>query len=202
MRNELTRRHVIAATVGGALWAAGAAPSAAALNTAQAKALIDAAVAEIQQVINSGQSREQMFVRFEQIFRKYADVPTIARTALGPAARTASSAELRAYTAAFARYMARKYGARFREFIGGRIEVQDARKVKTFYEVKTTTILRGKAPFQVVYLVSDRSGRNLFFDMYVEGVSLLKSEAVEIRAMLDRNRGNIMGMVADLQRAA
>ena len=45
------------------------------------------------------------------------------------------------------------------------------------------------------------SDRNLFFDLLIEGISLLKSERAEIGAMLDRNRGNIAALVQDLRKA-
>ncbi|WP_093420324.1 MlaC/ttg2D family ABC transporter substrate-binding protein [Tranquillimonas alkanivorans] len=195
-----TRRGVLAGL--GAVAALGlTGRPALALNTQEAAGLISSLVAQINAVINSGRSESQMIDEFERIFLRYADVPTIARTALGPAARSASAGELQAYTNAFTGYIARKYGKRFREFIGGEIAVKSARAVKSFYEVRSTVNLRNEAPFEVVFLVSDRSGRDLFFDMYIEGVSLLKSEAVEIRAMLDRNRGDVGALAADLRRA-
>jgi phospholipid transport system substrate-binding protein len=59
---------------------------AAALSVEQARALIDQAVADINAVISSGKSEGAMIGDFERIFSKYADVPVIARSALGPAA--------------------------------------------------------------------------------------------------------------------
>ena len=53
-----------------------------------------------------------------------------------------------------------------------------------FFEVMALTELRGSAPFDVAFRVSDRSGRNLFFDIIIEGISLLSSERVEIGALL------------------
>lgn len=199
MASELTRRQTMAGLAGAALVAA--ALPAHALDTARAEQIINQVVSEIQAIINSGRSEAQMYADFERVFEKYADVDTIARFTLGPDARAASASEMRAYTDAFAGYMARKYGKRFREFIGGQIEVRSAREIRGGFAVETTTNLRGRAPFEVVYLVSNRSGRDAFYDMVVEGVSLLKSEAVEIRAMLDRNRGSIPGLVQDLNRA-
>ena len=199
MASEQTRRGALglllaggAALVGGPVLA---------LDTAQARQLIDRLVAEIQAIIDSGRSEAQMYRDFEGIFAKYADVPTIARFTLGPDARSASAAEMQAFTNAFASYLARKYGKRFREFIGGSIRVNSANAIRNGFAVETTTLLRGSSPFEVVFLVSDRSGRDVFYDMLVEGVSLLKSEAVEVRAMLDRNRGSIAGLVQDLNRA-
>ena len=172
-----------------------------ALDTAQARRLIDQVVADITRVINSGRSASAMYADFERLFLRYADVPTIARSTLGPDARSASPQQLAAFTDAFAGYMARKYGARFREFIGGQIVVRDARPVKSFFEVQATAELRGQAPFAVTFLVSDRSGQDKFFDLLIEGISLLKTERTEVGAMLDRRRGDIDALVRDLRTA-
>ena len=193
-----TRRAVLG---GAAALGLAAAMPAKALTTGEARALIGRAVDDINTVINSGRSEAAMYGEFEKIFARYADVNTIARSALGPEARSASASEIRAFSDAFQGYMARKYGKRFREFIGGRVEVRDARAVKSFFEVQTVAILRGQSPFQVSFMVSDRSGKDLFFDMLIEGVSLLKAERTEIGAMLDRRRGNIAQLTADLASA-
>lgn len=198
MRSNLTRRAVVASAAAAVL----ASPFPAfALNTTEARALISAVVDEINRVISSGQSERQMIADFERLFVKYSDVPTIARYALGVQARSASAAQMSAFTRAFQGYLARKYGRRFREFIGGRIEVNAATKVKSFYEVKTTAYLKGEAPFEVTFLVSDQSGRNLFFNLFIEGINMLLTERTEIGAMLDNRKGDFDAMIADLKKA-
>lgn len=172
-----------------------------ALTEAKARALIDKVVADINKVIASGRSLNAMIADFERIFTRYGDVNIIARSTLGPDSRRASAAQMRAYTEAFRKYIARKYGKRFREFIGGRIEVKGVRTVKSWQEVISTVYLQGRAPFEVRFLVSDRSGRDLFFDMVIEGVSLRLSERTEIGAMLDARRGDIDALIQDLRRA-
>ena len=172
-----------------------------ALTEARAKALVDRVVADINKVIASGKSVNAMIKDFERIFGRYADVNIIARSTLGQDSRRASSSQMRAFTTAFRSYIARKYGKRFREFIGGQIEVTGVRKVKSWHEVKARVKLRGSSPFQVLFLVSDRSGKDLFFDMVIEGVSLRLSERTEIGAILDRNKGNIDGLISDLKKA-
>ena len=172
-----------------------------AINEASARNLIDRAVGEILTAINSGQSNQALYRAFEGIFRKYADVPTIARSALGPPAREASSAEMTAFTNAFAGYIARKYGKRFNEFVGSEIEITGARAVKSFQEVTALAKLRGQSPFTISFMVSDRSGSDKFFDLLIEGISLLKSERAEIGTMLDRRNGDISALVSDLQKA-
>ena len=173
---------------------------AAALAVKDAENLIRQVTREVQSIINSGQSQAALIRKFEGVFQKYADVPRIAATLLGPPWRSANSADRTAYVRALTGYLARKYGKRFREFIGGQIIVRDARKVKSFYEVKTTAILKGVAPFDVSFFVSDKSGKDLFFDMRIEGISLVNSEKQEIGAMLEKRGGNLDRLIADLKK--
>lgn len=172
-----------------------------ALTVDEARSLVDRAVADINKVINSGKSESAMFGDFERIFSKYADVPVIARSALGVAAKSASSGQMSAFTKAFQGYISRKYGRRFREFIGGRIEVTGAQPLKSYYEVISVAHLKGEAPFDLRWHVSDKSGKNLFFNIIIEGVNMLASERAEIGAMLDKRRGNIDALIADLKKA-
>lgn len=172
-----------------------------ALTVDDARAMIGKAVAEINRTIDSGKSEAAMYGDFEKIFIRYADVPTIARSALGVAAKSASKTQMTAFTKAFQGYISRKYGSRFREFIGGKIEVTDARAIKSYYEVISVAHLKGQAPFDVRWHVSDKSGRNLFFNIIIEGVNMLASERTEIGAMLDKRKGNIDALITDLKTA-
>jgi len=172
---------------------------AAALTVDQARGLVEKTVADINSIISSGKGEGAMLNDFEKLFASYADVPTIARSALGPAARQASKAQLSGFTRAFQGYISRKYGRRFREFIGGRIEVNEARAVKSYYEVVTTAYLRGEAPFEVRFHVSDRAGKSLFFNIIIEGVNMLASERTEIGALLDQRGGDLDRLIADMK---
>jgi phospholipid transport system substrate-binding protein len=170
-----------------------------AMDAGGAKQLVDAIVGDINKVIAAPTSDAQKIKAFEKIFVQYSDVPTIARYALGADARRASAGQMKAFTSAFQVYVSRKYGKRFREFIGGKIEVQEARKVKSFFEVKTVAHLRGESPFEVTFLVSDKSGRPKFFNLFIEGVNMLLTERTEVGAMLDRRKGDIDALIADLK---
>lgn len=172
-----------------------------ALTESAARALVDEVVAEIQQVIGSGKSDAAVLQDFETLFVRYADVNIMAQYALGNDGRTASAAEKRAFSEAFKGYIARKYGKRFRDFIGGRIEVESTRAIKSGYEVRAKAYLTGQSPFDVAFHVSDRSGSDKFFNIYIEGVNLLLTERTEIGAMLDRRGGDINAVARDLTRA-
>ena len=76
----------------------------------------------------------------------------------------------------------------------------DARAVKSYFEVISVAKLRGEAPFDVRWHVSDKSGKNLFFNIIIEGVNMLASERAEIGALLDKRRGNIDALIGDLQK--
>ncbi|MGV6848414.1 MAG: MlaC/ttg2D family ABC transporter substrate-binding protein [Marinibacterium sp.] len=199
-RNNLfTRRFVMTGALASA-FASWALRGAWALTEAAAKALVDSVVADINKIIASGKSEAAMIRDFEKLFTSYADVPIMARYALGADVRRASPAQLRRFTKAFSNYIATKYGRRFREFIGGRVEVNSTRPIKNGYEVRSTAYLSGQSPFDVTFLVSDRSGRDKFYNMFIEGVNLLLTERSEIGSMIDKRGGNIDKMIADLEK--
>ncbi|MBI1170330.1 ABC transporter substrate-binding protein [bacterium] len=194
---RLTRRAFGAGLAAGTGFLAFALPVRA-LTVEQSRDLINRAIGEVNATINSGKSENAMFGDFERIFATYADVPTIARSALGPASKSASAGQMAAFTKAYQGYLSRKYGRRFREFIGGKIEVTDAKPYKSYYEVISTATLQGQAPFDLRWWVGDKSGKNLFFNIIIEGVNMLASERTEIGAILDKNGGNIDKLIGVL----
>jgi phospholipid transport system substrate-binding protein len=171
-----------------------------AVSAAEAQGLVQGLVADITAIINSGRSEAEMLRAFEQLFLRYADVAIIAQTTLGVDWRRASDSQRRAYVAAFTGYVSRKYGRRFREFIGGDVSVTGVRAVRDFQEVNSVARLRGQSPFQVDWLISDKSGSPKFFNLFVDGVNMLASERAEIGALLDRNGGDIDALIAELRR--
>ena len=200
MRNELIlSRRVFGAGVGAVALTLALPQTAQALTVDNARALVGRTIEGVNSIINSGKSETAMLKDFERLFAKYADVPVIARSALGVAATSASKGQMSAFTKAFQGYISRKYGRRFREFIGGRIEVVDAKAVKSYYEVITVATLKGESPFDLRWHVSDKSGKNLFFNIIIEGINMLASERAEIGAILDKRKGDIDALIADLK---
>lgn len=170
-----------------------------AVSPSAAQSMVEDLVADVNAVIASGASEAAMITRFGEILDRYADVPTIARYCLGVDARRATPAQLASYTSAFQGYIASKYGRRFREFVGGEVKVVGAEPVKSWVEVETTVLLRGRSPLRMDWHVSDRSGRNAFFNFIIEGVNMLLTEREEVGAMLDRRRGSIDDLISDMK---
>jgi len=198
MANDLNRRTMLVATTAVAI-AATLPGGSFALTTIEARQLIHRLVGEINQIINSGGTETRMLQEFEGIFLRYGNTKIIARRILGADARTLSPAQFDTFSDAFGVYIARKYGRRFREFVGGEIVVNHAVAVKNWHEVRTTTHLRGRPPMQVDFLVREAGGRNLFFDMVIEGVSLTRIEQEEIGSMLDARGRDISRLSRDLR---
>ena len=193
---SLTRRGFV---LGAATAAGMGAKPAFALNEQEAIALVDNVVADINRVIASGKSDAAILRDFETLFARYADVNIMAQYALGADGRSASNSQKRAFANAFKGYISRKYGRQFRDFIGGRVEVVSARPIRAGYEIKTTVFLRGQSPYEVAFHVSDRSGQDKFFNIYIEGVNLLLTERTEIGAMLDQRGGDLNKLINDLK---
>ncbi len=193
---HLSRRHFLAA---GTAMAVLPAMPAHALTGQQAAGLVGNLVNEINAVIASGRSESAMYREFERIFRKYGDTSLIAANALGVDGRRATSAQKKAFTDAFTGYISRKYGKRFREFIGGRLEVQSVGSIRRGYEVRCIAYLRGSDPFRVSFHVSDS---NKFYNLFIEGVDMLLTERTEIGSMLDARRGDIDALIRDLRTAS
>ena len=194
----LTRRG-FAAALAAAILLPGAAR---ALTNAQAEQLVRSLVVDIQTTIDSEKSTSAILADFRRAFEKYADLPTIARFSLGVAARSASAADLRAYTDAYAGYVTNKYGRRFQEFKGGSIDIRGVRSEGQYLVVQARANLRGQSPIAVDFHVSDRSGSPKVFNVIIEGVNMLTTERSEVGALLDRAGGSVPRLTQDLRAAS
>ena len=174
----------------------------AALTTDEARHLVRAMVGEILEISATASSDTEFYRRFERIFDKYGDIPVVAQATLGRAWRSANDSQRRRYIEAYRSYLARKYGRKLREMTGGRVQIGKSRKVKSFFEVQSVARLADGRKFEVLWHVSDRSGRSRMFNIIIEGISMLNSERTEIAAMLRRRNGNIDAVTSDLAKAA
>lgn len=200
MRSNPNRRSVVSGIAAATVFTLAGGLPALALSESEAEKLVDRAVLDINRIISSGKSEAGMIQDFESVFERHADVQRIARSALGVDARSASEAQIAAFTRSFKGYLSRKYGKRFREFIGGRIQVQRTKKVKRYYEVRTTAFLQGEAPFTVDFHVIEISGKAKFVNMLIEGVNMVLAEKREIGALLDARGGNLNRLIEDLKK--
>ena len=170
-----------------------------AISKGRAIKLVESLVGEISLMINSVKTETELTGTFERIVAKYADMNVISRSTLGPRARGASESELRTFKKAFQRYFARKYSKQFLNFSGNQIILKDTQDRGKFFEVGASIIVDGSSNIDVNFRVSDRSGEPRFFDIILEGISLLASERVEIGALLDNSQGDIGLLIKNIE---
>jgi phospholipid transport system substrate-binding protein len=169
-----------------------------AFKKSDAEKLIKNLTNDVLGAVNEQKSEDIMFSRFEEIFSKYADVPLIARKALGPTWRGASKAQRSAYVSAFRGYMARYYGKRFEEFLGSEIVVSNSRKTSGGFLVGSNIILKDGSIYQAQWHVIDAKGKYLMYNLFLEGVSVLSDVRVQIGSMLDKRAGSIDRLIKHL----
>ena len=169
-----------------------------AFKKSDAEKLIKNLTNDVLGAVNEQKSKDIMFSRFEEIFSKYADVPLIARKALGPTWRGASKAQRSAYVSAFRGYMARYYGKRFEEFLGSEIIVSNSRKTSGGFLVGSNIILKDGSIYQAQWHVIDARGKYLMYNLFLEGVSVLSDVRVQIGSMLDKRAGSIDRLIEHL----
>lgn len=163
-----------------------------------AAALVGEVFAKIEAVAKADLSDADIASAVEGLFRQHADVVILARSSLGPDSRRATPEQLQAFTDAFVRYISRKYAGSFSSFTGGSVEVKSVKEVRSWKEVQSIVHLDGNEPLEVIFLVSDRTGENLFFDMIVEGISLRRTLQVEIVGVLEAHNGDIDSVIAEI----
>ena len=169
-----------------------------AFKKSDAEKLIKNLTNDVLGAVNEQKSEDIMFSKFEEIFSKYADVPLIARKALGPTWRGASKAQRSAYVSAFRGYMARYYGKRFEEFLGSEIIVSNSRKTSGGFLVGSNIILKDGSSYQAQWHVIDARGKYLMYNLFLEGVSVLSDVRVQIGSMLDKRAGSIDRLIEHL----
>lgn len=170
-----------------------------ALTTGQAEQLVVRVSGEVQAVVNSGKSGSAAAREFVRIFQRYADVPRIAATLLGPPWRQASSSEKSAYVQALTGYLSRKYGRRFEDFRGGTVKVIGSKDLgRKGVIVSSVVSIPGSAPFPVEWHVIEAGGRQTFFDLIIDGLRLLAAERAEVRALYEKNGNSIAGLTQAL----
>ena len=169
-----------------------------AFKKSDAEKLIKNLTNDVLGAVNEQKSEDIMFSRFEEIFSKYADVPLIARKALGPTWRGSSKTQRSAYVSAFKGYMARYYGKRFEEFIGSEIIVINSRKTSGGFLVSSNIILKDGSSYQAQWHIIDARGKYLMYNLFLEGVSVLSDVRVQIGSMLDKRAGSIDRLIEHL----
>ena len=147
-------------------------------------------------------SVDEQETELEQLFKKYVDIPIIARAVLGKSWRTASTVQRTLFVDAFKKYISNKYGRQFSEFKGTTLEIIKSRDTltKAGVLVSTVVIVPGNQSLKVVWQVSDGSGSFKLIDIKVEGISMLSTERQEFRSRLKKFDGSLGDLIIDISK--
>jgi phospholipid transport system substrate-binding protein len=196
--DRATRRQLLGGIAAFATVAALGRPARAA-TTASATAFVTKLTQELLALVTSGQPDARVYAGFESILARYADMPAVAASVLGPPWRGASAAQKQAFVAAFQHYLARRYGKQFRDYRSAKFQVTGAKDGGKAGILVATKVLRpGQDAIAVDWQVSDRSGQTKVVNLIIEGVSMLATERAQIGAMLDAQKGSLDRLTAQL----
>ncbi len=197
--NKIRRREFL---LGGSALAAGMALPvlpALALSAQNAEAFVNQAINELGGIVNSGQSGAALQNTLKGFFRKYADVPTVARAVIGPPWRGMSSGQRNEYVAAFENYVTRKYAQQFGVLKGGQAQVTGSRDGgKAGVLVNAQFVRSSGSPVALSMQVSDQSGAPKVLDLQLQGVSLISTEREQVRALLAQSGNDVNALIAKL----
>ncbi|MEM9047631.1 MAG: ABC transporter substrate-binding protein [Pseudomonadota bacterium] len=197
---RLSRRHALGLCAASGGLAFLGVQASAAVSVADARAFVAATAEELFSIARSGRSVDEQRSAFRAVLERRVAIDAIARACLGIAWRSADGTQKKSYLDAFKHYVAYKYGGRFDEFRNAKLEITNARDFGERGVIVESRGTLGNGETAVVeWGVSDRSGTVLISNIVVEGLSLVTSERELIGGMLERNRGNLDGLITDLK---
>lgn len=186
---HLNRRRFITSVI--AIGALGAAiPMPASANEAAATAQVHALFGAMKSALQKGRSAR--VTAFHNMLRRYGDVPSIAAYALGREGRSLNTAQKREFYSVFGGYMARKYSSKLKDLNLNELHVQNVRTQtrgsRTIYTVEAIITRHGRSSAEVEFDLHHRGGTLLFYNMRIEGISMLLTERRRMGELFDTHR--------------
>ena len=138
--------------------------------------------------------------RFRQLFSADFDVPGIARFVLGRYWRVATPAQQQEFLKLFTDYIALAYSNRLAEYSGETLRVTGSRPAPDG-ELVSSQIVRanGQPPAGVEWLLTPQNGAYKISDVIVEGVSMAVTQRSEFASVIQRNGGQVEGLITALR---
>ena len=138
--------------------------------------------------------------KFRAFIGKYADASKAASFTLGIHRRSASDADVAAFTVAFKNYVSAVYEKRLAELTGQTLKVVGSIDNKPG-DVTVNTVLvdpGAEEPLRVSFRLEGGGGNYHFVDIQVAGIWLSIDQRDQFAAFLSRNGGNVPALTADL----
>ncbi len=136
--------------------------------------------------------------KFRQILQDSFDLMTIGRFVIGRSWNTATPAQQQEYMKLFEALVIKSYGDRLTLYTGEGFQVASVRpeSEKDYIVGSQITHPDGSQPTTIDWRVRQRNGKFGVIDVVVEGVSLSVTQRQEYAAVIQRNGGQIDGLLA------
>src|SRR5207244_4584166 len=124
------------------------------------------------QVLGPSVPAPQRTAQFRRLFETDFDLSGAARFVLGPNARSLTPEQNQEFLTLFREYLAQAYSTRLGEYGGEPFRVTGSRPNGEETVVTSQVQRRNGKPVEIDWHVSNRDGRMLITDVYVDGVSM------------------------------
>ena len=167
------------------------------VNPADAVAFMNQLWDRAVEVLNKKSDPALRQERFRQLFHADFDCPGIARFVLGRYWRDASEEEQRDFVRLFEEYVVFVYTARLSNFGGQDFKIRGSRSDGDGVMVSTDVFSPGSSsPLKIDWRLVSDNGTYKINDVIVEGVSMLVTQRSEFASIVQRNGGQVRGLLA------
>jgi phospholipid transport system substrate-binding protein len=150
------------------------------------------------EVIRSGASPDQKGAYFHRALHQDFDLRSISRFVLGPYWRGASERDRQEFKGLLEAHLVRFYGQRLAEYNGESLRVMGSRTEPGGAMVSSETIRPQGPPIKVDWRLNTRNGVYKITDVNVDGVSMALTQRSEFVGSIQRNGGQLAGLLASL----
>ena len=167
------------------------------VNPADAVAFMNQLWDRAVEVLNKKSDPALRQERFRQLFHADFDCPGIARFVLGRYWRDASEEEQKDFVKLFEEYVVFVYTARLSNFGGQDFKIRGSRSDGDGVMVSTDVFSPGGgSPLKIDWRLVSDNGTYKINDVIVEGVSMLVTQRSEFASIVQRNGGQVRGLLA------
>ena len=167
------------------------------VNPADAVAFMNQVWDRAVEVLNKKADPALRQERFRQLFHADFDCPGIARFVLGRYWRDASEEEQKDFVKLFEEYVVFVYTARLSNFGGQDFKIRGSRSDGDGVMVSTDVFSPGgSSPLKIDWRLVSDNGTYKINDVIVEGVSMLVTQRSEFASIVQRNGGQVRGLLA------
>jgi phospholipid transport system substrate-binding protein len=151
------------------------------------------------EVIRSAASVSEKATYFREMLRQDFDLPDMCRFVLGRYWRIASHHQRREFRHLFEEDLLHFYGARLSQYGGEGFQVTGSRTDPAGLVVTSRIVRLQGTPIELDWRLRLRDGFYRVSDVVVDGVSMAVTQRSEFAAIIERNGGQIDGLLATIR---